>query len=179
MTKRTKQLALLAFLVVVLLFQLYRTNRSTPEIAPAVSRADDTFRPISVENPALRLDLLEKLKKLQYEGSHRNIFSASVPPPPAPARPAAPVAPLPPPVPVQPQVQPLTIPATFYGYVVDQLSGRRRAFFVAGEDQYIVGVGETLLGRFRLLQIGTSSVELEEIGSGRRATLTMEEPTPQ
>jgi hypothetical protein len=39
-------------------------------------------------------------------------------------------------------------------------------------------VGETLLGRFRLVQIGNSSVEMEEIGTGRRATLTMEEPNP-
>jgi hypothetical protein len=35
-----------------------------------------------------------------------------------------------------------------------------------------------VLGRFRLLQIGNSSVELEETSTGRRATLTMEEPTP-
>jgi hypothetical protein len=47
-----------------------------------------------------------------------------------------------------------------------------------GENVYIIGVGETLLGRYRLVQIGNSSVELEEISTGRHATLTMEEPNP-
>ena len=54
----------------------------------------------------------------------------------------------------------------------------RRAFFMEGENVYIVAVGEVLLGRYRLVQIGNSSVELEEISTGRRATLTMEEPNP-
>ena len=73
---------------------------------------------------------------------------------------------------------PLVIPATFYGYVTDSLTGMRRAFFLEGENVYILAVGEDLLGRYRLVQIGNSSAELEEISSGRRATLTMEEPNP-
>ena len=66
----------------------------------------------------------------------------------------------------------------FYGFVTDVQTGMRRAFFIEGENVYIIGVGENLLGRYRLVQIGNSSVELEEIGTGRRATLTMEEPNP-
>jgi hypothetical protein len=54
----------------------------------------------------------------------------------------------------------------------------RRAFFMEGENVYIIAVGEMLLGRYRLIQIGNSSVELEETSTGRRATLTMEEPNP-
>ena len=73
---------------------------------------------------------------------------------------------------------PLVIPATFYGFVTDAQTGMRRAFFTENENVYIVGVGETLLGRFRLVQIGNSSVEMEELSTGRRATLTMEEPNP-
>jgi hypothetical protein len=172
---RPRQIALLSALVVVFFYVIYR-NRS-PEIAPVVSRADETFRPIAVENPALRLDLLERLKKLQYEGSHRNIFSASAP---QPAPPPSAVAPPPvaPPPPPSPQAQPLVVPATFYGHVTDALTGGRRAFFVQGEDVYVLAVGEVLLGRFRLVQIGTNTAQLEEIGTGRRATLTMEEPQP-
>jgi len=162
---------------VLFFYFIYRSNRP-PEIAPVVSSADEQFRPIAVENPALKLELLERLKKLQYEGSHRNIFSSVAPPPASPVPPPGAIAPPPitPPAPSGPA--PLVVPATFYGFVTDARTGRRRAFFMEGENVYIIGVGETLLGRYRLVQIGNSSVELEEIGTGRRATLTMEEPNP-
>jgi len=171
-----RKIALLIGLAVVFLFALYWGNR-TPEIAPVVSSADD-FRPIEVDKPALRLDLLERLKKLQYGGSHRNIFSSVAPPPVAAAVPPPVIAPMPstPAAPAGPP--PLVIPATFYGYVTDSLTGMRRAFFLEGENVDILAVGEVLMGRYRLVQIGNSSAELEEISSGRRATLTMEEPNP-
>jgi hypothetical protein len=179
MSNRQKRVALLAMLGVVLLYSLYRSNRG-PEIAPVVSSADEKFRPIAVENPALKLELLDRLKKLQYEGSHRNIFSSVAPPPASAVPPSAAVAPPPiTPVPSGPSgAAPLVIPAMFYGFVTDVQTGMRRAFFMEGENVYIIGVGETLLGRYRLVQIGNSSVELEEISTGRRATLTMEEPNP-
>jgi hypothetical protein len=176
MSNRQKRVTLLAVLGVVLLYTLYRSNRG-PEIAPVVSSADEKFRPIAVENPALKLELLDRLKKLQYQGSHRNIFSSVAPPPPSAAPPSAAVVP-PPVVPVPSGPAPLVIPAMFYGFVTDVQTGMRRAFFMEGENVYIIGVGETLLGRYRLVQIGNSSVELEEISTGRHATLTMEEPNP-
>ncbi len=178
MWNRHKKIIVLAGLAVVLLYLAYRSNRS-PEIAPVVSSADETFRPIAVENPALKLDLLNRLKKLQYEGSHRNIFSATARPPVSAAAPPPPAVAPPPVAPTGPVgPAPLVIPATFYGFVTDARTGIRRAFFMEGENVYIVAVGEVLLGRFRLVQIGNNSVELEEISTGRRATLTMEEPTP-
>jgi len=176
MSSRQKQIILLAGLAIVFFYVLYRSNRS-PEIAPVVSSADEKFRPIAVENPALKLELLNRLKKLQYAGSHRNIFSANAPPPISVAPPVA-VAP----PPVTPSAAsgsaPLVIPATFYGFVTDAGTGMRRAFFMEGENVYIIGIGEVLLGRYKLVQIGNSSVELQEISTGRRATLTMEEPNP-
>jgi hypothetical protein len=177
MSTRKKQVALLAGLFVLLLLILYLSNRS-PQIAPVVSSANENFRPIAVENPALRLDLLNRLKKLQYQGSHRNIFSTVAAPPVSAVPPPSAAVPPPinPTVPTGPA--PLVVPATFYGFVTDARTGTRRAFFMEGENVYIIGVGETLLGRFRLMQIGNSSVEMEEITTGRRATLTMEEPNP-
>src|SRR5437879_12562231 len=96
MSSRQKQIILLAGLAIVFFYVIYRSNRS-PEIAPVVSSANENFRPIAVENPALRLDLLSRLKKLQYEGSHRNIFSNAAPPP-VSAVPPPPSAVVPPPI---------------------------------------------------------------------------------
>lgn len=177
MSNKQKRITLLAGLGVLLLYIIYVSNRPS-EIAQVVSSADEKFRPIAVENPALKLELLERLKKLQYQGSHRNIFS-SVAPPPASAVPAPVIAPPPITAPSGPSGSaPLVVPATFYGFVTDAQTGMRRAFFIEGENVYIIAVGEMLLGHYRLVQIGNSSVELEETSTGRRATLTMEEPNP-
>jgi hypothetical protein len=177
MSTKQKRIILLAGLGVLFLYVIYVSNRPS-EIAQVVSSADEKFRPIAVENPALKLELLERLKKLQYQGSHRNIFSSVAPPP---------ESAVPPPVIAPPPITalggasgpaPLVVPATFYGFVTDAQTGMRRAFFMEGENVYIIAVGDMLLGRYRLIQIGNSSVELEETSSGRRATLTMEEPNP-
>lgn len=165
----------LAVLLVAVLYLEYRPQ----DAAPVISAAGAKFEPLPVENPGLRLDLLDRLKKSQYQGSHRNIFSAALPPPISAASavaavPAKPVAPLPPPGP-----PPLVVPATFFGYVTDAHTGTRRAFFSDADDVYVVAVGETLLGRFRLVQIGNNTAEMEEVATGRKMTVTMtEEPGP-
>jgi hypothetical protein len=164
---------LLAMLLVVLVFIVY-LNLRPQEVSSVSASIDSRYQPIAVENPALRLDLLDHLKTAQYEGTRRNIFSDKLPAPPAP-----PVVAAPPPRPSgPPPVPPLVVPATFFGYVTDSRTGARRAFFSEGDEVYVVGVGEVLLGRFRLLQIGNSTAELEETSSGRRATLTIQEPGP-
>jgi hypothetical protein len=167
---RRNQLVLLGGLGLLFVYVIYVNTRG-PQV-PSSPLASERFDPIAIENPGLRLDMLERLKKTQYSGSQRNIFTASLPPPPAPPKPvAAPVVAAPPPPP-----PPLVVPATFFGYVTDSKSGQRRALFSEGEDVFVVGVGDILLGRFRVLQIGNSTAELEESSSGRRTTLTLVEP---
>jgi hypothetical protein len=70
----------------------------------------------------------------------------------------------------------LVVPAMFFGRVTDKNSGASRAFFSEGDNVFVLGLGEVLMNRFRLVQIGESTAELEEIASGRRTTLTMERP---
>jgi hypothetical protein len=177
--RRRIQIAVFAVLVVVLAYLVYGwyAENLASNDAPVFAASDLKFSPIAIENPALRTDLLDSLRKLEYEGPHRNIFSASAPPPPPPPVQQAkviqaPVSTVPPPPP------PLTVPATFFGYVTDAQTGTRRAFFNEGDNVYVVGIGDVLLGRFRLLQIGNNTAEVEETASGRHATLTMEEPGP-
>jgi hypothetical protein len=165
----------LAVLLVAVLYLEYRPQ----DAAPVISAAGAKFEPLPVENPGLRLDLLDRLKKFQYQGAHRNIFSASLP---APVSVAPPVSTAPP-KPVAPQAPPgpppLVVPATFFGYVTDARTGTRRAFFSDADDVYVVAVGETLLGRFRLVQIGNNTAEMEEVATGRKTTVTLtEEPGP-
>ena len=174
MKSRRNQMVLLLVLAGVLAYVLYRNFAPPVPVATAAAAANDSFAPLNVDNPALRTDLLDHVKKEEYQGSGRNIFNASAPPPPAPPapKPAAQVAQIPAAPPPA-----LTVPATFFGYVTDARTGARRAFFAEGDDVYVVGVGDVLLGRFRLLQIGNTTAELEETSSGRRTTLTlMEEP---
>jgi hypothetical protein len=175
---RRVQISVLAGLFALLPIVAYKELGSPAAKAVSTATSEDEAL-LHVEDPELRLDLLERLRKLGYDDTHRNIFSSSVL---LPARPVArhqppvvaePVPPAPPPGP-----PPLVVPAHFFGYVTDARTGVRRAFFTQDQDGYVLGVGELLAGRFRLVQIGDSTAELEETATGRRTTLPMEdEPT--
>jgi hypothetical protein len=171
---RRNQIVLLGLLMVVLAGVAYWNWHSSPELIGATSSANEKVLTLNVQNPSLHLDRLEQIRKLEYTGTHRNIFSASLPPPPPPKIPdaaASQAAPAGPP--------PLAVPFTFFGMATDPRTGHRRAFFTDGDDVFIVAEGGTLLNRFRLVHIGNNSVDLEEISSGRHATLTMEQPAPE
>jgi len=170
---RRNQIIALVVLLAVLALVLYH-NWSGPSSIPVISASDGKYQPLSVENPSLRLDLLERIRKFEYTGRHRNIFSASLPPPPLPKVAPGKTGPMTPPPP-----PPLEVPVKFFGYAADPQTGRRRAFFTNGEDVFIVAEGETLLNRFRLLHIGNTTADVEEMASGRRATLVLEEPQGQ
>jgi len=175
MTRRNQiASALLAAILLLLAYVIYSNFRQPGAVVVAIS-AGQGFVPLAVENPALRIDLLEQLRKFQYEGPRRNIFSTEA----LPVEVAEQFTPgpviAPPPTPFSGPA-PLVVPVVFFGHVTDTRSGTRRAFFSEGEEVYVLGLGEILLSRFRLVQIGNSTAELEELASGRRATLTMENP---
>ena len=176
---RRNQLILLGALFAVLLvsaFYFYRSFSPSDETPKPVA-VDERFTPLDVDNPALRTDILQRFLALEYKGVHRSIFSATLPPPPAPpaSKQAAKAAPQPPPGP-----PPLTVDAKYFGYVSDTGGSHRRAFFATSnnEDVFIAGEGDTLMGRFRVVKITNTTADVEEVSSGRRATLTLEEPSP-
>ena len=173
MTKKTRYELYVLGVLLVLAVVAY-SSQSRNSVFTGASASDVRFTPLDVSDPSLRLDLLDRIQKLEYKGQHRNIFSAEpLPPPPsvlAAQQPATPVAPSPPP--------PVTVPATFYGIVTDLRTGQKRACFSANaDDVYIVPVGGTLLDQFRIVTIGNNSVEVEELSSGRRTTLMLAQPT--
>jgi hypothetical protein len=179
MTQRIKFIVLAVLLVVLAgtVFNFYRTSSSSTETAPQPVSLDARFTPLGVDNPALRLDILKRFLALEYNGVHRSIFSETLPPPPAPPPPKqqANVIPGPPPGP-----PPWTVDAKYFGYVSDFGGSHRRAFFATpnNDDVIIAGEGDTFMGRFRVVRLTSTTADVEEVSSGRRATLTLEEPSP-
>jgi hypothetical protein len=161
----------LTIVLLVLLTVFYLQQNRTAQLVRVFS-APAQYTPLQVPDPTLRLDLQERKRQIEYTGTHRNIFSASLPPPTA----AEPVAQSPPPPPPPAGPPPLTIPFTYFGYVEDPRSGRRRGAFTNGEEVWIAAEGETVMTRFRVVQLGSANAVIEEVSSGRRATLLLEQP---
>ena len=173
--KRIKQYVLGGLIVVLLAVAYYYWRGPGISVSPVIA-ADVKFEPLDVQEPHLRLDLLENLQKLEYTGTHRNIFSA-IPPPVAPT--AAEKAreersfvgprPLPPPPPFQPPVQ-------FFGTATMTRSGKKVAFFTSGDDVLVVEEGSVFLNLYRLVEIGNDTALIQEISSGRETTISMVQP---
>ena len=170
-----KQLAVLFVLLLIAGFVwfVYFDHDKPVVTADARSQAPD-YHPIGVDNPQLHIDRVEKARKTEYKSSGRNIFSRQLPLPPQPKNPT-PIVPVVPQVPVDvpPTVSPL--PVKFFGYGTVPNGTARLAFFTDGENIYVVGEGELLLNRFRILRIGNANLEYEEISSGLRGTANLEE----
>jgi len=173
MSQRTKLWILAALGLILAVVTFFAVKGESP-VAVAASPSGD-LKPISIENPALHLDRIERLRKLEYHPTGRDIFSASLPPPPVPKseREHRPIGPMPPPPPPA-----LVVPFKYYGFTADTVSRHRRAFFTNGEDIYIAAEGDTIQGKFRVLSIGNTWAEVEELSTNRRARLTMEGPPP-
>src|ERR1017187_10102331 len=107
---RRNQMIVLGLLFAVLGYRLYVTFRPS-ENSGTVSNTSGQFAPIDVDNPALRMDILQRFLNLEYKGVHRNIFSATPPKPPSPPK-QAPAMSAPPEAP-----PPLTVDAKYFGYV--------------------------------------------------------------
>jgi hypothetical protein len=158
----------------VLAFVLYSTyfSHSDARGIPGITAVDAKFVPLDIQEPQLRLDLLARIQKSEYSGSHRNIFVAAPPPPPksvgqqnAQSQFVGPRVPPPPP--------PLQVPGEFFGYASTRGTARRIAFFKNGDDIQLLAEGDTFLGNLRLVHIGDNSVDVQEVSSGRHATVQM------
>jgi hypothetical protein len=180
--QRRIELVLLAVLALVLVFVYFRHD-SGPGLG-GVQAANFQFVPLNVQEPELRLDLLDKIQKSSYAGVRRNVFvygpaQAATPDPVKSAReihdaamkgPIGPHQPPPPPA--------VTIsPATYFGSALMQESGKRMAFFQNGDEVVVVPEGDTFLNnRFRLIRVGPENADVQEVSSGRHGTVPMVPP---
>ena len=171
MNQKTK-IALLPVLILAAAGVFYYDSKGPSFQGKAVSFSAP-YLPLPVENPALQHWKIEASRRTEYKSSGRDLFSLTLPPPP-PRK----VEPRPDPIPLPPvEPPPPSLPANmkFFGYGTVPNGTSKRAFLSDGEQVYIVGEGDTLLGRFRILRIGNASLEFEEMGSGRRNSASLDE----
>jgi hypothetical protein len=151
-------------------------------------RKEDQIDPFTID-PDLKLYILAKLQEVPAAGGGRNLFQFG---PAAPVQlPKGPetkvvvakqyypplVGPPPPPVVAGPPPPPPPAPfnAKYYGLVTPNGSGRKRAFFLDGEDIIIKAEGETVKGHFRVVRIGVTSVVVEDTDNKRQQTVQIAE----
>lgn len=129
-------------------------------------------RELAALDPTLRLDLLEKTAKITYQGDSRNIFQFYNPPPkPLTNSIVAPPQPQPPQPPMAPP--PPSIPLKFYGMSSHPGTPEKRAFLTDGEEIYIVQEGEIVAKRYKIVRIGISSLEWEDMQTHQHGQLPL------
>lgn len=176
--KQKNQIVVLAVLVIVaVLVWVAERNGETP--AAQTENQLQNYQVLAVENPQIRWRELERAQKTEYKSNGRNPFSVIAPSTPQEIkdRQAQAIASRPAPVITQPPPTEAKLPPNlkFFGYGTVPVGSTRRAFFTDGEDVYIVIEGETLLGRYRILKVGNSNLEFQEISSGLHGTTPLEE----
>jgi hypothetical protein len=169
------QMTVLAVLVLIMGVVWY-FNRTTSATNTGSVATFQNYQLLAVENPQLHRDKMEEAQKTEYHSLGRNPFSEIAPPKEQPKenKVAQHVTPGPP---VLPPLPPPTLPGNmkYFGYGTIPNGTLRRAFLSDGDDVFIVGEGDTLLGRFRIVKINNANLEFEEIATGRRNTIRLQE----
>lgn len=127
--------------------------------------------PVSLD-PTLRTDLLKKSEQAQYKGSGRNIFEEQQAPIPRPKTPVVVANQNPQPVlPPQPPPPP-PIPLKFFGFASEP-GAPRSVFLAEGDDVFIGREGQIVNRRYKIVHIGNSSVEIEDVLNNNRQSIPL------
>jgi hypothetical protein len=180
MNQKQKVIVLVALVFVAVLVWTLEWRQQTPSAITSTFITD--YKPLGEENPGIRWEELYRAQKTEYKSNGRNPFSLIAPPTKDELRDKAiaddkarnqqPIIPHTPP----PQTR-ASLPANlkFFGYGTIPLGSPRLAFFTDGEDVFIVTEGATLLGRYKIVKVGNTSLEFQEISSGLPGTTPLDE----
>lgn len=122
-------------------------------------------------DPRLRLDMLRSSEDVEYKGAGRDIFSGepeAIPQPIAPARQDI----NPQPVVNQGPPPPPPINLKFFGYATR--TGTRKSIFLAqGDTVFTAREGDIVAGRYRVVKINPTSVEIQDVLSNNTQTIPL------
>ena len=163
-----------------------KSRRTTSEFRPSFKTKDLDVNTI---DPKLRLDLLAKVQAVEMGAAQRNLFQfGAATAPPSAVRDPGKIVPLTPvqiaqrqaqlnPGPPQPPPPP-PITLKYYGYAAQRADGRKRAFFLDGDDIFVAAEGEMIKRRYKVVRIGVSSVEVEDTQFNHTQPLPLAEEAP-
>jgi len=125
-------------------------------------------------DPTLKMGPMLVAESLVYSGTGRNIFSAmsapvEIPKPVASARPKV-VAPVYTPPPGPPPPPPIDL--KLFG-TESSGTGKRRAFFLRGDEVYLAGEGDIVQRRYKILTLSANSAVVEDMTNQNRQTLPL------
>jgi hypothetical protein len=161
-----------------------QASRGRDEFLPWLHKRNSKPPDPNSVDPTLHTELLAKLNEVPPAGSGRDLFSFGKPAPALGAEPKVVVKtpPIGPPViarPVQagpaPPPPPPPITLKYYGIVTTLANGKKRAFFMDGEEILVETEGVTFKGRYRLVRIGVDSAVVEDIQYKHEQTLPLAE----
>jgi len=126
-------------------------------------------------DPTLRLDLLKATEETVYKGSGRNIFSANAAPPPDESIPVAVKNPV-----IEEATEPVNtgppppppINLKFYGFA-SKPGEPKKIFLSQGENIFIAGEGDIVSRQYRIVKIGPTSVEIEDVLNNNRQSIPL------
>jgi hypothetical protein len=145
-----------------------KTNRE--EFRPSYRRKGGVDP--STIDPRLRLDLLAKVQAVELAPAERNLFQFGAAAPLATAIEPGKIIPK-----TQAQIEqeraklnpgpaapppPPAITLKYYGYTAQRADGRKRAFFLDGDDIFVAAEGDLIKKRYKVVRIGVTSVEVED-----------------
>jgi len=185
-TENKTKTAIAAGLLILAAFALYNWMHSSDDAAAAPVASTAAVPPTGAQkpgkpgarkgtnsvlaqslDPTLRLDVLKSSEDVTYKGSGRDIFQSQPEPVVIPkvVKPVIPTGPPPPP-------PPPPIPLKFYGFSGNK-SGPKQVFLSKGEDIFVAKEGQIIDRRYKILKIGPTSVEVEDVLTNNRQTLPL------
>ena len=179
---KNKVIAMAVLLAIALAVGIYNlrsafagSSASSPPPSPAASALAKKTAPGSMQDeshdPRLRLDILEASRRVKYEPG-RDIFHMQAAPPPkveSSVRTPPPTPPTPTPIPTPPP-----IPLKYYGFA--SKPGEPKKVFLMDESGvrvFVVGQGEIVDRRYRLVQIQANSVVMEDVLTSNRQPIQL------